>query len=70
MLKQGGRSRSNMIYISEGYCYHESSHIIYIESGSGLNMTYTPYYDENGNMMRYDPTTGQWIAIINNTEEE
>lgn len=33
-------------------------------------MTYTPYYDENGNMMRYDPTTGQWIAIINNTEEE
>lgn len=70
IMKVGNRYGSDMVYISNGYCYHKYSHIIYIESGTSPNMTYTPYYDENGNMVRYNPTTEQWISIDNSTEEE
>lgn len=33
--KSCSRSESHMIYLSEGYCYHEDTHIIYIESEVG-----------------------------------
>lgn len=55
-----------MIYLSEGYCYHEDTHIIYIESEVGRYgdiTSYAIYYDENGKVNKYDPDTGKWIPV-------
>lgn len=71
--KSCSRSYSNMIYISDGYCYHEDTYIIYIESLTGRydnDTTYAPYYDENGNMAKYNPATGEWIPVAVINEEE
>ena len=40
--------------------------IIYIESYSGrygTETTYTAYYDENGDMCKYDQSSGKWVPI-------
>lgn len=61
---QGSRSKADMVKFDDGYCYHEESHIIYIEQVKyGANYTYTPYYDKNGKMNVYDVATGEWIPI-------
>lgn len=40
---QGSRSKADMVKFDDGYCYHEESHIIYIEQVQyGANYTYTP----------------------------
>lgn len=62
------RSERNMVYISEGYCYDQDTHIIYIESYTGrygYDTSYTAYYNENGNLCKYNIETGEWIAIDN-----
>lgn len=64
--KSCSRSESHMIYLSEGYCYHEDTHIIYIESEVGRygdRTSYAIYYDENGKVNKYDPETGEWIPV-------
>lgn len=60
------RSDRNMIYIKEGYCYDFDTQIIYIESYTGrygLETTYTPYYNSNGDLCKYDLETQKWIPI-------
>ena len=55
-----------MIYIGDGYVYHDESHIIYIESEYGrfgTHFTYTEYYDKDGKKNRYNPETGEWIPV-------
>lgn len=63
------RSKYNMSYISEGYCYNKSTKIIYMEtySGHGFIITYfyTPYYNENGELCKYNTKNGDWIPIRN-----
>ena len=64
--KSYSRSESHMIYLSEGYCYHEDTHIIYIESEVGRygdRTSYAIYYDENDKVNKYDPDTGKWIPV-------
>lgn len=64
--KSCSRSESNMIYIREGFAYHEDSKIIYVESEAGrygMETNYTPYYDSNGSMCTYDVRTGEFIPI-------
>ena len=31
----------------------------------GTNTVYTVYYDENGNICKYDVETGNWIPVTN-----
>lgn len=60
------RSERNMVSIKEGYCYDYDTQIIYIESYTGrygLETTYTPYYNFDGDLCRYDLETGNWIPI-------
>lgn len=61
------REQSGMIKINGQYCYEEDSKIIYIESVSysryGDKTSYTPYYDENGKLNRYDVETRKWIPV-------
>lgn len=60
------REDAHMVYINDGYVYHEDSHIIYIENQTGpygRNIEYIPYYDSNGKMNRYDEDTGKWIPV-------
>lgn len=60
------RSGRNMVYISEGYCYDQNTQIIYIESYTGRHgdlTSYATYYNENGNLCRYDLGTGDWIEL-------
>lgn len=60
------RNRRDMIYISDGYCYKEDTQIIYEEyftGRMGADAVYTPYYDENGKLCKYDLGTGDWIPI-------
>lgn len=60
------RSDRNMVVIKDGYCYDSNTHIIYIESYTGrydTNTTYTPYYDDNGKMCKYDTATGEWVPV-------
>lgn len=48
-------------------CYDVSSHIVYREEivgGKSLNYHYEPYYNENGNMMTYDPMLQEFTEII------
>lgn len=62
------RSLRNMEPIKEGYCYDVDTGVIYIESYSGRYGTetaYTAYYNENGEMCKYDLSSGQWIPIKN-----
>ena len=64
--KSCSRSDSNMVYIREGFVYHEDSKIIYVESETGrygMETSYTPYYDSNGSMCTYDIRTGEFIPI-------
>ena len=61
-----------MISISDGYCYKEETKIIYEEYFTGRMSTdavYMPYYDTNGNLCKYNPQTGEWIPIENQTSE-
>lgn len=65
-MKACSRSEAHMIYLGDGYVYHEDTHIIYIESSIGRydNQTsYTVYYDENGKVNKYDELTGEWIPV-------
>lgn len=67
-LQSCERSRRDMIYISDGYCYKEDTQIIYEEyftGRMGADAVYTPYYDENGKLCKYDLETGEWIPIKN-----
>lgn len=60
------RNERNMVYISEGYCYDQDTQIIYIESYTGrygTDTSYSPYYNENGVLCKYDIETGEWIPI-------
>jgi hypothetical protein len=60
------RSEHNMIQIKSGYCYEEDTKIIYLESETsryGLETSYSAYYSENGNLCKYDETSGEWIEI-------
>lgn len=60
------RSDRNMVYISEGYCYDQDTQIIYIESYTGrygMDTSYTPYYNTNGELCKYSVETGEWIPI-------
>lgn len=60
------RSIRNMEPIKKGYCYDMGTGIIYIESYSGrygTETTYTAYYDENGDMCKYDQSSGEWVPI-------
>lgn len=66
-MKSCSRSEAHMIYLSDGYAYHEESHIIYIESETGrygTRTSYAVYYDENGKKNKYDPETDEWIPMI------
>lgn len=65
--KACSRDEAHMIYMYDNYVYHEESHIIYIESETGRygnHTSYTPYYDSNGNMARYNPYTDEWEVVI------
>ena len=56
----------NMSAIKHGYCYDKNTQIIYIESYSGqygAETTYSPYYDPNGNLCKYELATGKWIPV-------
>lgn len=56
----------NMIYIKKWYCYDSDTQIIYIESYTGRygpETTYTPYYNFDGDLCKYDLETGKWIPI-------
>ena len=60
------RSDRNMVYIKEGYCYDYDTQIIYIESYTGRygnGTSYTPYYNSDGDLCKYDLETGEWIPI-------
>lgn len=60
------RNDRNMVYIEEGYCYDQDTNIIYIESYSGrygMDTTYSPYYNSNGDLCKYNVVTGEWIPI-------
>jgi hypothetical protein len=60
------RSSSDMIYIQSGYCYDENTKIIYKEIIVGRydsDTTYTIYYDENGNICKYNDVTGEWDEV-------
>mgnify|MGYP006981794845 CR=1 FL=1 len=60
------RQENNMVNICEGYSYDADTYIIYreMESGRyGTRLVYTPYYDKNGNLCRYDTKTFQWVPI-------
>ena len=60
------RSTRNMAPIEHGYCYDLDTQIIYIESYTGRygdETAYTPYYDANGNLCKYDIYTGEWLPI-------
>ena len=62
------RNEKNMVVIKDGYCYDRDTKIIYIESYAGKygnNTVYTIYYDENGNICKYDVQTGNWIPVTN-----
>ena len=64
--KSCSRSERNMVYISNGYCYDQNTQIIYIESYTGryeTNTSYTPYYDGNGQLCKYNVETGEWIPV-------
>lgn len=66
VTKSCSRSESHMVYLSDGYCYHEDTYIIYIESEVGRysdRTTYAIYYDENGKVNKYNPDTGEWIPV-------
>lgn len=61
------RDYSNMIYLGDGYCYHEDTRIIYIESLEGKydsDTSYTPYYDSDGHKARYNVETGEWEVVV------
>ena len=75
MLTYGSRacSRSdrNMVSIKRGYCYDRDTHIIYIESYTGRygdDTAYTPYYDADGNLSKYNVYTGEWMPIEGKSE--
>ena len=60
------RSEANMVMIESPYCYEADTKIIYLETEAGrygIKTTYTPYYDENGNLCRYNVSTGEWIPL-------
>ena len=60
------RSDRNMIYIKEGYFYDSDTQIIYTESYTGrygLETTYTPYFNSDGDLCKYDLETEKWIPI-------
>lgn len=60
------RSNSDMIYIQNGYCYDENTKIVYKESVVGRyddDTTYTVYYNENGNVCKYNETNGEWTEV-------
>ena len=60
------RDDRNMVLIKEGYCYDRDTRIIYIESYTGRyrdDTAYTPYYDANGSLCKYDVYTGEWLPI-------
>ena len=62
------RSKRNMVYISDGYCYDQDTQIIYIESYTGrygYDTSYTAYYNKNGNLCKYDLQTGEWVELDN-----
>lgn len=62
------RSDSNMVFIKDGYCYDADTKIIYKESIVGRyddDTTYTIYYNENGNVCKYNEDTGKWIEVLN-----
>lgn len=63
--QENSRSIRNMSYISEGFCYDKDTRIVYIESYSrhGFDTIYTPYYDKNGNLCRYEIGSEEWIPI-------
>ena len=66
------RSDRNMVFIKDGYCYDRDTHIIYIESYTGRygdDTAYTPYYDANGDLCKYNISTGEWVPI-NKTQGE
>lgn len=62
------RSRNGMAKTNvNNLCYDISSHIVYREEivgGESLNYHYEPYYNENGNMMTYDPVLQEFTEII------
>ena len=67
------RERRDMVYISDGYCYKEDTQIIYEEYFTGrfgTDAIYTPYYDTNGYLCKYNLQTGEWIPITNSTIEQ
>ena len=60
------RNNHNMVGIENGYAYDINTKIIYIESYSGrwgTETTYSPYYSPDGNLYKYDLTSGKWIPI-------
>lgn len=60
------RQENNMTYICDGYCYDNDTYIIYreMESGRyGTRLVYTAYYDEHGNLCRFNTETLEWIPI-------
>ena len=60
------RSESNMVQIKNGYCYEEDTKIIYLESETGrygTGTSYSAYYSENGNLCKYNETSGEWIEV-------
>nr|WP_291234817.1 hypothetical protein [Frisingicoccus sp.] len=68
--RSDSRSERNMVYIQEGYCYDQYTKIIYIETYTGYYSTetsYSPYYDQDGNLCKYDESTGEWMPIKEKT---
>lgn len=60
------RAERNMVSIRNGYCYDRDTQIIYIESYAGrygTDTTYSPYYDSNGDLCKYNVYTGEWIPV-------
>ena len=56
-----------MISITDGYCYKKDTQIIYEEYFTGkmfADAVYTPYYDANGYLCKYDLESGEWIPVI------
>lgn len=65
VLQDSMQSSNNMKDTNRpGYVYNIDSKIIYCKIKSAYSTSYTVYYNENGNLCKYDLNTGEFKEII------
>ena len=59
------RMNNDMVHIDDNYSYDKETHIIYQESWNWFTRTlqFRPYYDDNGNLYKFDEATNTWTII-------